>query len=480
MSSTEDGTLTKNGTITTSMINDFSQKFKSNPKSEIIKNAIIKNGIAGVTINRNSVIDMQYTFSEEIKTGKITSQGMSGRCWMFAGLNTFRQKISEKYKIKDFELSQVYPMFWDKLEKSNYFLENILETIEEKIDSRLVMWLLQNPIQDGGQWDMFSDLVEKYGVVPKYVMPETYHSGKTYLMNKIITLKLRNNAAILRDLYHKENKDIGYLKEKKKEMMTEIYQMLAYFLGEPPTKFDFEYRSTKDKKDDNPNNSEPGDNGSVKKNDETEFHADRNITPKEFFKKYVDVDLNDYVSVINAPTKDKPFNNTYTVKYLGSVKEGKGVLYLNVNIDDLKNSAIKQLKEGIPVWFGCDVRQMMDAETGIMDTDLFLIEDAIDTKFTLDKGDRLNYGESQLTHAMVFTGVNIVNDKPNRWKVENSWGDKRGNEGYFIMSDKWFEEYNYQIVVHKKYLTEEQKEALKKTPTVLDPWDPMGSLAQMK
>lgn len=449
-------TLSRVGSITASNIEKYKKDFHKNPYANVIKNAVVKNGIQSVAANHQSYINMNYTFSNEIKTGKITSQKRSGRCWLFAGLNTFRNKVAKEYKIKDFELSQTYMMFWDKLEKSNYFLESIIDTLKEGIYSRIIMWLLNNPIQDGGQWDMFAGLVRKYGVIPKQMMPESYHSGFSYKMNKIITMKLRENASILRKLY-KEGQDIDALREEKQKMINDIYRMLVYFLGEPPTEFDFEYRD-----------------------DDDCFHSERNLTPKTFFDKYVNINLDDYISVINAPTVDKPFHKTYTVKYLGSVYEGNKVLYLNVDNETLKELAIKQLQDDEPVWFGCDMQQDTDRETGIMDIDYYPFGEVLGTKFGLSKADRLNYGESQLTHAMVFTGVNLVDDKPNRWKVENSWGEENGNKGFFIMSDSWFDQFNYQIVINKKYLSGDLKKASEESPKILPPWDPMGSLAIMK
>ncbi len=445
----------KKKSITQTMLKKFEKDFKAEPKRRIVQNAIIKNGIQNVAINYKSKIKMQYTFSEEIDTGEyITNQKSSGRCWLFAGLNLFRHKIADRYKLKDFELSQSYQMFWDKLEKANYFLENIIETKNEPLNGRLVMWLLQSPLQDGGQWDMFVNLVKKYGVVPKTIMPETYHSSNSYIMNKILTLKLREFANELRNF---SSKDTKKLSKRKDEMLNEIYKMLVYFLGEPPKTFDFEYTDTN-----------------------KAFHRDENLTPIRFFEKYVDMNLDDYISIINAPTSDKPFNKIYTIKYLGNVVGGKDILYLNVDVDTMEELAMLQIRDKEPVWFGCDVGQMMDKDSGIMDMQLYDYFGALDSAISLTKELRLNYMESRLTHAMVFTGVNIKNGKPNRWKVENSWSDKSGNKGFYIMSSEWFKEYNYQIVVNKRYLNAKLREVLKEKPIELEPWDPMGSLALMR
>lgn len=421
--------------------------------AEVMKNAIIANGIEKVAFNNSSRIGLQNNFSNEIKTGKITSQEKSGRCWMFAGLNLFRSRIAKQLNTDDFEFSQNYPMFFDKLEKANYFLESIIETVSEDIYSRIVMWLLRDPLQDGGQWDMFVNLINKYGAVPKNVMPETFHSSNSSLMNQLLTSHLRKWASLLRSM-HLEGTPVEILRNKKSEFLTEFYRFLTYFLGEPPEVFQFEYRDR---------------DGNHKSID--------NLTPLKFYNEFVGIDLNEYISLINAPTPDKPFGKTYTIAYLGNVIEGNKVLYLNIPIEVIKSCTINQLNDNESVWFGCDVRLQTDKQKGLMDTRVFLYDNALDTKFDMNKSERLLYGESLLTHAMVFTGVNLKNGKPDRWKVENSWGEDRGEKGFFIMSDSWFDEFNYQVVVNKKYLIDEMKVQLNTVPVVLSPWDPMGSLA---
>ena len=438
-------------------LKSFSNYFKKRESSQIIANAVMKNGINDSALNNQSIKKMHYDFSEEIDVGKVTNQQKSGRCWMFAALNNIRYSISKDLNIKehDFELSQAYTMFWDKLEKANYFLENIISTVELELDSRRVMWLLNEPTNDGGQWDMFTALIEKYGIVPKYVMPETYSSSNSRYLNKILNLKLRDLAKRLRQDY-KLGADRESLREEKEIMLAEIYSILVYFLGEPPQKFDFEY---KDK--------------------DGEFYRDRGLTPEEFYNKYSKVKMTDYVSIINAPTSDKEFDQTYTVEFLGNVKEGQQIHYLNLPIEKLVDYSKAQLKDGEPVWFGCDVGQWSDRDLGIMDTELFNYEELLNTKFSLDKGQRLQYGESILTHAMVFTGVNLdEQEEAQRWKVQNSWGEKVGEDGFFIMSNDWFKEFNYEVVIHKKYLSETDLKSYQKDPVVLKPWDPMGSLAE--
>lgn len=424
-----------------------------NTPAEVLKNAIIANGIESVAFNNASRIGLQNTFSHEIKTGKITSQEKSGRCWMFAGLNLFRPLIVKKLNVDDFEFSQNYPMFFDKLEKANYFLESILRTLDEGIYSRIVMWLLNEPLQDGGQWDMFVNLVNKYGTVPKSVMPETFHSSNSELMNQLLTSQLRQWAAELRELQGK-GKTVKELRKQKEKYIREFYRLLTFFLGDPPYKFTYEYSDKK------------GTHKSIE-----------NLTPQKFYKEYVGIDLDEYISLIHAPTPDKPFGKTYTIDFLGNVTEGKKVLYLNTPLAAFKKFTIAQLRDKEPVWFGCDIRWQTERKKGLMDTRVYLFNHTLGIQSERDKTHRLLYGDSLLTHAMVFTGVNITNRKPTRWKVENSWGEERGEKGFFIMSDEWFDEYTYQVVIRKKYLPPELLEQLKQKPKILPPWDPIGTLA---
>jgi len=439
--------------ISMNMLKRYKDTFNRNLHNKIMMDAITKVSVNDVATNRNSLINMNFTFSNEIKTGKTTSQMKSGRCWIFAGTNTLRVYLMRKLNLEEFELSQSFPFFFDKLEKSNYFLESIIDTIDEDIRSRIVMWLLAAPVNDGGQWDMFINLVEKYGIVPKGVYPETYNSSNSAVLNRLLTHKLREYASILRKM-RKDGKNIPFIRKRKEKMLNEVYRFLAINFGIPPESFNFEYRD-KDGK----------------------FHRYKNITPQEFYKKFIDLDLRNYVSLINAPMEDKEYNKTYTVKYLGNVKGGKDVLYLNLPVDTLKKLAVKQLKDNEPVWFGCDVGKFSDREKGIMDIELFDYHLVFNTDFKWDKGKRLDYGESRLTHAMVITGVNLVDGKPMRWKVENSWGEDVGKKGYFVMSDKWFDEFLYQVVINKKYIPQKIVKYLDIKPIVLRPWDPMGSLA---
>lgn len=440
--------------ISTKMMERFSEKVIDSPPEKLVRNAVIKNGIDAVAENSDAIVAMNHVFSDEIETGKVSNQRQSGRCWMFAALNTFHHKMNREFQLKDFELSQNYVNFWDKFEKANYFLESVLETANEPLDGRLVSWILSTPQQDGGQWDMFVSLVKKYGVVPKQAMPETFQSSSSMRLNAVLNTKLREDAAKLRTLYSKGETDAA-LNQAKEEMLSEIYKVLTLSLGEPPKTFNFEYRNT-----------------------EREFHRDLSITPHQFYEKYIGLDLDDYVSIINAPTQDKPYGKTYTVQFLGNVVEGNQIKYLNVDMETMKQLAIRQIQDNESVWFGCDVGKFSNRDHGIMDLDLYDYETTLGIQMAMTKAERLDYKGSVMTHAMVLTGVNLVEGKPNRWKVENSWGEKLGNKGYFVMSDKWMDEYTYQIVVNKKYLSDDLRKAWEQEPIELKPWDPMGSLAK--
>ena len=442
------------GALGRAFVEGLGADFRTDPHRRTTMNAIRSSGIQAAALDQDVLRSVRHTFSQEIETGPMTNQKASGRCWLFAGLNALRVPLKERLGLKEFELSQAYQMFWDKLERSNYFLESILETLEEPTDGRLVSFLLESPLGDGGQWDMFVNLVQKYGVVPKYAMPETFHSGSSAGMNRVLTLKLRAAAAALR-AGHRRGQGPAALRAEKERVLAELYRVLAQFLGAPPTCFDFEYRD-KDKA----------------------FHRDADLTPRGFYERYVGLDLTAYVSLIHAPTADKPFARTYTVRFLGNVRGGREVLYLNADISVLKEAALHQLSAGEPVWFGCDVGKMFDRESGVLDAALYDYEGVLGVPVHLGKAERLEYGESRMTHAMLFSGVNVVEGRPNRWKVENSWGKQSGHEGYLVMSDGWFDDHLYQVVVRREYLPAALRAALEQPPVVLQPWDPMGALAR--
>ena len=441
-----------------SLEQDFTDKlyaaYEANPKFAAMENAISHNGLLASLEKRSAAVENTPIFSLDLTKDKVSDQKASGRCWMFAALNTFRHKMIAGFQLEDFELSQAHTFFWDKYEKSNWFLEQVLATADQELTSRKVKFLLDTPQQDGGQWDMVVALFEKYGVVPKSVYPESISSSNSRELNQILNKLLRQDAQILRELAAK-GAESAELQAKKEELLQEVFNFLAMNLGLPPRQFDFSYRD----KDNN-------------------FHSESGLTPQVFFKKYVDLKLDDYVSIINAPTADKPYGKSYTVEMLGNVVGSKPVRYLNVEMDRLKELAIAQMQAGETVWFGSDVGQSSNRKAGIMADGMYDFTSSMDIQLTQDKAGRLDYSESLMTHAMVLTGVDLdENGKAKKWKVENSWGEKVGNKGYFVASDSWMDEYTYQIVVRKEFLTEAELAAYEAEPIVLAPWDPMGALA---
>lgn len=428
--------------------------FQDNSKLRAVENAVTHNGLLKSLETRQSQVENDHVFSIDLTKDKVANQKASGRCWMFAALNTFRHKLISDLNLDNFELSQAHTFFWDKYEKSNWFLEQVIATADQELGSRKVKFLLDVPQQDGGQWDMVVALFEKYGVVPKSAYPESVSSSNSRELNQYLNKLLRQDAQILREAVVAGVGAEG-IRAQKEALLQEIFNFLAVNLGLPPRTFDFAYRD----KDNN-------------------YHSDKNITPQEFFKKYVGLNLSDYVSVINAPTADKPYSKSYTVDMLGNVVGSRAVRYLNLDMTRFKELAIAQMQAGETVWFGSDVGQISDRQKGILATNVYDFDTAMNISFTQDKAGRLDYSESLMTHAMVLTGVDLAeNGEPLKWKVENSWGEKVGDKGYFVASDAWMDEFTYQIVVRKEFLTDEELAAYEAEPTVLAPWDPMGALA---
>ncbi len=389
----------------------------------LMQRTIIKNGLVNSCINNEVLASCKPVFNIEVDAGDVTDQKRSGRCWMFAGLNVLRTFMMNKLHLKNFELSQSYLQFYDKLEKANFFLERAIELKGEEIDSRLNTLILDNTIFDGGHFIMFTNLVKKYGILPKEFMPETAASSNTEELNTLLNNLLHKDALILREAFDDE---IPSLKEN---MLKEIYKILVISLGQPPKDFTLEIKD----KDNN-------------------FIRLEKMTPIEFFKKYIDIDLDDYIPLSDIPYKDLKRGECYYSHFVNNVEGGSEVLFYNVPINVLKDAVIKSLKDKQIVWFAADVLSQSLRKEGILASDLIDLDNLCGVTTINSKADRFTTRTSFCNHAMAFTGVNLIDDKPNRFKVENSWGKDNGKDGYFIMSDKWFDDYVYQAVVHKKYV----------------------------
>ena len=435
--------------ITDALLKKFAGEYENDPVQKAVRRALYRtklNDAALVQENEGKVADR---FSIDIKTLPVTNQRQSGRCWIFSALNTLREDTAKKLKLEKFEFSQNYVAFWDKLEKINFYMESVIELADKGWDDRTLDWINRWGVSDGGQWDMFTALVEKYGLVPKDAMPETASSNATRTINTLTNRRLRRFCADVKAAAGDKD-DIEALKE---DCLNELYRMQCSCFGVPPKKFDFEYVD-KDNK----------------------YHCVKDLTPKAFFKKYVDWDFTDYASLIHSPTEDKPYYKRYTVKYLGNVV-GKKVKHLNLPLDEFKKAVIDQLKDGKVVWFGSDCSPFGDRQGGFWAPESFDFDSLFNIDFSITKEDALNSRESAMNHAMVITGVNLDDGKPTKWKIENSWGDEIAHKGYFVASDEWFDRYVYQAVVNKKYLSNKAVKALNSKLVELEPWDPMGTLA---
>lgn len=412
------------------------------------------------TLSDTQVFNVQIPF----EGSPVTNQRSSGRCWLFASLNVHRVAIMKKHNLKEFQFSQAYPFFWDKLEKSNYFLESILDTSDEDLDSRLVQTLLRDPTGDGGQWDMFVNLVRKYGLVPQSLYPDSFNAMNSSAMDRLITTKLRENALILRSMKSSSHTSRSSLLATKDKMLQEMHLILTIMLGPPPNPnklFTWEYFDASGK------------------------YRRVSKTPLQFASELSDPsataiirsDVNSLFSLVNDPRNE--YNTLLSVSRLGNVVEGFPIRYVNVPMSTMKVAAIAMLRAGLPVMFGSDVGKFSDSKTGVMDTALYDYGLAFNVELNMTKTQRLVTGESAMTHAMVLTAVQIDSEgKPERWRVMNSWGENAGEKGFFVMSDAWMDQFCYQVVVDPRYVTKEIRAILEKgDPKVLPLWDPMGALA---
>ena len=428
--------------------------FAASPAYRLAQNAVTRVTVDDVAISREIINGTGHSWSVLLDDWKVTNQERSGRCWLFAGLNLLRVGAMHKMGLKEFEFSQNYAMFWDKIERANYFLEAVIETAGRELGDRTIAFLLQSAAEDGGQWNMFAALVGKHGLVPKSVMPETQSSSNTGRMNGILRSQLRQGARAVRAAYAAGGAEAA--RAEKAGILRIIYRVLCIHLGTPPERFDWQW-TDKDR----------------------EFHRDGLLTPQEFAARYVELPVADYVCLVHDPRATSPQGRTFTVEYLGNVIGAPPVTYLNVDVPLLKRLAAASLSAGEPVWFGCDVGKMMSNDYGIWDAALYDLPSVYDTPFDLDKAARLEYGESQMTHAMLFTGVDLGEDgAARRWRVENSWGSDTGRDGFYTMNDSWFDEYVFEIAARRSALPPELQAALDTEPIVLPAWDPMGALAR--
>ena len=442
-----------NDTLTLDQIDGFRDDFASDPRNRLMQNTVTQRDVNEVALDHDIVTNASHTFSTLLDEWEPTHQGNSGRCWLFSGLNLFRVDTMKTLNTRQFEYSQNYMMFWDKVERANFVLEAVIETADRPTDDRVIQHLMTAPVEDAGQWDMFVNLVDKYGVVPKETMPETESSGNTRQMNMSLYYQVRQGAAKIRSLY-KDEAGLDAMRQAKLDTLTAVYRILCIHRGNPPSAVDWQWRDREGK-----------------------FHRDGELTPLDFANRYISTDYRDMVCLVNDPRPDHPYFQTYTISYLGNVVGARSVRYLNVPGEVLKDITLRQLQDGRPVWMGCDTGKQNHRKLGLWDADLFDYGAVYGSEFEMDKATRLEYGQTQMTHAMLFTGVDVVEGNPRRWRVENSYGSAVGDKGFFLMNDSWFDEYMFEIAAPRKYLSQDLLAALDTDPIPLPPWDPMGALA---
>lgn len=434
--------------ISTDQLNKFRQSCTASASDRALNNAVALNGLKALATNaHNNAYDTH--FSNEVKSKGITNQLRSGRCWLFTGLNVMRAKVIAKYKMGNFSFSQNYCFFYDQLEKSNLFLQSIIDNAKKPMDDRLVEFLFKNPIGDGGQFTGISDIISKYGLVPSDVMPETYTSNNTTEYGRIISLKLREDGLVLRDMAAKGAKEKELL-AKKEEMLGTIYKILVRCFGLPPQKFTWTLRNAKG-----------------------EAVSTKEYTPQSFYQEYVGTDLkNSYVMFMNDPTR--PYYKNYQIDLDRHVYDGQNWTYVNIPMEDLKAMAIKSIKDSTMMYLSCDVRKELDSEKGFEDAGNYVFADLLGTEFPMNKKERIQTFASGSSHAMTLMAVDLDEQgKPKKWMVENSWGADSGYKGHIIMTDKWFDEYVFRLVIDKKYIPQNLLDITKEKPTMLPAWDPM-------
>ena len=440
------------GALDEGATNEILKNYEEDKKNVVVRHALSRQSISNVTFDSSSLAGVNPKFSIDIKTLPVANQRQSGRCWIFAGLNVLREIIANKIGLKNFELSQNYISLYDKIEKSNFALETILQIGDRDHDDRELSFVLKEPVSDGGQWDMFVNLVKKYGIMPKDAFPETFQSEGTRESDVLVNNVIRAFASKAhRLLLEGKKEEARALKEKTIE---KIYHFFLNCFGVPPKTFDFEYVDSEGK-----------------------YHVQHDLTPKAFFNEYIGDKIDEYQSLINSPTSDKPFLRNYTIEYLGNVVEGKAINHLNLPMERIKEIVIKQLSDNEVVWFGSDVSFYRDRNSPAWNDKAFDYESEFGFDIKFEKEDMLDWWASAMNHAMVLTGVNLVDGKATKWKIENSWGADNGVQGYYVMSSSFFDRFAYQAVVLKKYLSDEERAAAEAEPIRLHPWDPMGTLA---
>lgn len=436
------------GGITAEMLRDMERDYASQPSVRALRNAMAGNDIDKLTLNADNANGFDTHFSNRVPSKGITNQKQSGRCWLFTGLNVLRSQMMREHDLPELKLSQSYNFFYDQLEKANLFLQGVVDYADLPMDDKMVDWLFQNPLSDGGQYTGLSDNILKYGVVPAEVMGESFNTNNTVKLNRLISLKLREDGLELRKM-KAEKKSEKVIQQRKQEMLSEVYRMLAIAMGEPPHEFTWSRRDT---------------DGNIV--------STKTYTPLEFYREFAGNDLkNDYVMFMNDPSRE--YYKVYEIDYDRHKYDGDNWRYLNLPMDEIKSMAIESIKDSTMMYFSCDVNKFLDRERGVLDVNNYDYESLFGMKFSMNKADRIRTHASASSHAMTLVAVDLdENGKPRKWMVENSWGEG-ANDGHLIITDEWMNEYLFRLVVNKKYIPEATLKLMNQKPIMLPAWDPL-------
>lgn len=452
---------TVSGGLTAENLAEIAGAYRNTPSDKALRNALAGTSISVLAVNSENTAMIDTHFSDRVKTKGITDQKSSGRCWLFTGLNVLRARMIDEYDLPEFQFSQNYVFFYDQLEKANLFLQGIIDTRALPDDDRQVDWLFSNPLGDGGQFTGVSDLLTKYGVVPAEAMPETFCSNNTSQMSMLLKLKLREDGLRLRQAYSEaaprgkkaEAAAVKKLEAQKVEMLKDVYRILALCLGVPPTEFEW-----------------------IRCDGKGEIVSVEKFTPKSFYDKYISEDLeNGYIMVMNDPCRE--YGKVYEIDYDRHVYDGNNWLYVNLPVERIKEMAIASIRDNRAMYFSCDVGKFLSRSKGTLDLANFDYESLMGVKFGMDKKERVQTHASGSSHAMTLIAVDVDSETgaAKKWMVENSWGASAGYKGCLIMTDEWFNEYMFRLVIAKKYVPEDVLEMMKQTPEKLPSWDPMFS-----
>jgi bleomycin hydrolase len=452
--------------LSQSLINEIQRDFELDTHAKAMQNALTSTSIKDLSESREILAGHSDTFSHRIKTKGISNQKSSGRCWMFAGFNTLRPVIMKNLDLDTFEFSHIYLQFWDKFEKANTFLEYMIQYRDLDIQSREISFLMKSPCPDGGYWENFTDLVNKYGLMPKEAMAETASSESTGLMTKNLNRILRKHAGRMLDGYEKDQ-SVSRMRAKKKQALADVYKILVLNLGQPPREFTWRHTIKAEDSDDDEDTKEKPDEIDVAQ----PLSERQTFTPRSFYETFVNVDLSQYVNIADDPIRAKGTHSEVLITK--NLFNGQNAHFANVSRATLKQVAVAMLLDNRALYFAADVSPDQDSKKGIMADGLYDFESVYGLDMSITKRQRLLYRDSTVNHGMAFIGVDLLNGIPQKWLVENSWGSDKGQSGLWTMYDNWFDEYVFNLVVHKKYVPQAVLDILEKPATKLPVWDPM-------